>query len=59
MSVIDRTKLAEAAKKAAKTQLETGVRPVNPWPLHSDQAPVWQAAFERALVSDVLEGSAT
>lgn len=56
-SLTDRKTLEATASAAAKHQLETGALQPNPWAELSDNGVVWRNAFERALTSDVLEGS--
>ena len=52
--VIARERIAEEARTAAAVQ---GAGARNPYPILTAAHAEWQACYERALASDILEGS--
>lgn len=45
--IVTRSVVAEAADRAAREYVETGIPPANPYPVNSDAAAAWEAAFAR------------
>lgn len=48
--VVSRQMIARIADEAARVMVETGRRPVNPYPVGSDAAAAFRAALERYLL---------